>query len=452
MVLLEPCPNGSTVSNCSQIVLVSDLTSGNAEIEQTIAQASGGLPLCTLKDQDEALRRIEVQEFDTVFCASRSGALASTLFLNEVWRRNPNSNRFLLDGFADAGTVVRCLLGGHYFLQTPLTRADVGDALLRAESIKVFVKNDRIRTLLARMRTLPTKPTVYLDVTRELRAPEPSAERVAGIISKDLGISTKLIQVVNSPYYGLNQSIDDVSDAILFLGMETTASVVMSIEAFSRFDKVKPLYFTADRVWKHSQALAETVKKICQIARQGREVSGPACLAARLHDIGKLAFAENFPEEYDALVQSADKRGGLLYELETERFGASHADAGAYLLAVWGLPIPVVSAVSSHHAGFGAFNEMTAATAVHLAEQMFGSRAPIDEIIRCYPPEVGLRGALDQLRLIAPLRMKGDISRPGSIPSENHRGQLDPVEAILPPAASQGGIKKALRSLKRLWS
>jgi putative nucleotidyltransferase with HDIG domain len=292
-----------------------------------------------------------------------------------------------------------------------------------------------------------------LEVMRELRSTEASVERVAAIVSKDLGISTKLVQLVNSPFYGLNQAVAEVQEAIAFLGLSTTINVVMSIEAFSRFDKIKPLYFSADRVWKHSQALGETARKICRVAGRDAEAAGQAYLAALLHDIGKLTLAENFADDYQTLTQTAEKQKRQVYELELETFGASHADAGAYLLAVWGLPISTVHAVSSHHAGFGTFNELTPATVVHLAEQMFGSPDPIEEIIQRYPPEVGLRDSLDQLRLIAPLRMKTGFGQ-----AEGRQAGTAAAPTPVSPQASprestpSSGVSKVFGSLARLWS
>jgi putative nucleotidyltransferase with HDIG domain len=208
----------------------------------------------------------------------------------------------------------------------------------------------------------------------------------------------------------------------MFLGLETIEAIVVSIEAFARFDKTKPHYFTADRVWKHSQSLADSAKKISRLTGGSRDEVSQSYLAALLHDIGKLALAENFPDEYNEVTQSAEKQKRFVFEVETEKFGASHAEAGAYLLALWDLPGPIVQAVSSHHAGFGSFNSQTPASIVHFTEQLFATREPVDDLVKRYAPDLGFRDALDQIRLLAPLRMKTSDS--GATGQQTTRGSV----------------------------
>jgi putative nucleotidyltransferase with HDIG domain len=230
-----------------------------------------------------------------------------------------------------------------------------------------------------------------MELMRELRSSNASAAVVGDLVAKDLAISTKLIQVANSAYYGADQQVSEPGAAVLLLGMETTASLVLSIEAFARFDKLKPLYFSIDRVWKHSQALADLTRKICQAVGCDAEMTGHAYTAGLLHDIGKLALAQNFEEQYHRTVKRAEDNNVPVYSIEREVFGATHPEAGAYLLAVWGLPLPIVRAVADHHLCPESFTSpFSASTAVHLAEQLIAGRKRPDEIVAAYPKEAGL--------------------------------------------------------------
>ena len=71
--------------------------------------------------------------------------------------------------------------------------------------------------------------------------------------------------------------------------------------------------------------------------------------AGLLHDVGQLILATGLPEEYAAVLQGAKDQGRPVWQVEQEHFGATHADVGAYLLALWGLPNPIVEAVAMHH-------------------------------------------------------------------------------------------------------
>jgi len=257
------------------------------------------------------------------------------------------------------------------------------------------------------MRTLPSRPSLYLEIMRELRPNNANAKVVGELVSKDLAISTKLIQVVNSAYYGLAQQVTEPSDAVLLLGLDTTASLVLSIEAFARFDKVKPLYFSIDQIWKHSQALAQAAKKITEVMTHDYDLAKDAFTAGLLHDIGKLTLALNFEEQYQGALKLAEKRKLPACEVESEVFGASHAEAGAYLLSLWGLPFPIIEAVASHHLpAVDIGSKFTAATAVHLAErleneyEMERNGGDTSRIDLNYPSQLGVETHLEELRRI----------------------------------------------------
>src|SRR5262249_8047361 len=161
----------------------------------------------------------------------------------------PKTVRFFLSASIDSDVMVTCVLGAHHFLQKPLDLSALQAALHRADSMNRLLRNERIQSLVSRMRTLPSRPSLYLELMRELLSSNARAITVGELVAKDLAISARLIQVVNSAYYGLQQHVSDPAAAVLLLGLETTSSLVLSIEAFARFDKVKPLYFSMDQVW-----------------------------------------------------------------------------------------------------------------------------------------------------------------------------------------------------------
>ena len=301
--------------------------------------------------------------------------------------------------------MVTCALGSHHFLQKPLDAQTLASALSRADAINQYVRNDRIQSLVSRMRTLPSRPSLYLEVMRELRSPTASAATVGELVEKDLAISTKLIQVVNSAFYGLAQQVTDPAVGVLLLGLETTASLVLSIEAFARFDKVKPIYFSMDKVWKHSQSVAASAKKIAELLSNDQDVARNAFTAGLLHDIGKLALALNFEEQYQGALKLAEKQKLAAFEVEAQVFGETHAETGAYLLSVWGLPLPIVEAVARHHNPARSMDKVfSASTALHIAEQLEYSEDPArrgsrDIIVDFdYPPALQISGRIEELK------------------------------------------------------
>ena len=166
---------------------------GIQEIIETAAQSR----ICVIYEEEQALYLFENETIDSVFCYLTSGVVDAVNFLNQVWERKCKTARFAIGSTIDAETRVRCALGAHEFLQLPFDENAVRTAIERSNAIKQFVQNERVASVLSRMRSLPSKPTIYLEVMRELRSSVASATSVARLISKDLGIATKLLQLAN---------------------------------------------------------------------------------------------------------------------------------------------------------------------------------------------------------------------------------------------------------------
>lgn len=390
-----------------RILFVNDQPADAQDVLALFSQVAPDRGVQLVAAEKEALAALEKNDFEIVIVDVSAGALAGTQFLHEVWKLRPKTVRFLLARSIDQDVMVTCVLGAHHYVQKPLHETSLKAALHRADSINRLVRNDRIQSLVSRMRTLPSRPSLYLEVMRELRSPNASANAVGELVAKDIAISTKLIQVVNSAYYGLQQQVTDPAAAVLLLGLETTASLVLSIEAFARFDKVKPLYFSMDRVWKHCQAVAHSSKRIAELLSNDAEVARSAFTAGLLHDIGKLALALNFEEQYHGALKLAEKQKLSPCEVESQVFGATHAEAGAYLLSLWGLPLPIVEAVANHHLpARDVEKEFTASTALHLAERLEYAEDVARQGLKDitvdldYPSELDLKGRMEELRRI----------------------------------------------------
>lgn len=395
------------MENIRRILLVADDPAENAGLKAIFEQLPAEWKLIFSSAPDDALSQLDQIEFDAVFVDLAAGPGAGTTFLQEVWRKQPKPVRFLLGGSVDQQTIVTCVLGANQFLEKPLDLPKLQAALNRAEAIDRLVRNKKIQTLVSRMRTFPSRPSLYIEVMREIRSSDASPQTVGELVAKDLAISTKLLQVVNSAYYGMAQHVSDPGDAVLMLGLEATASLVLSIEAFARFDKVKPIYFSVDRVWKHSQSVAQTAKKIAEYAAGDAAIAKEAYTAGLLHDIGKLTLALNFEEQYQGALNLAQKQGLPPWEVETEVFGASHAEIGAYLLSLWALPFPIVEAVAAHHTPAAELPpKFSAVTALHLAEKLENEEQPpapgADPLAGLdYPPELRLENCIQTFRELA---------------------------------------------------
>jgi putative nucleotidyltransferase with HDIG domain len=387
------------------ILLLSSEQSEQQSVAEALRTVDPEVQITTVTTPAAAAAALEHGAFDALFIQCAGGAEEGVNFASEVWNRTPQVNRFVLAPEIDAETQIRCVFGAHIYLPTPIDACALRAALELTGAKNAILRSERLQVLISRTRSLPSKPKVYFEVLRELRSPDANVNLVATRIEKDAGIASKLLQVVNSLFYGRAEAVHDLKEAILFLGFEVTASIVLSLEAITRFEKVPSVHELSTRVWAHSQSVAELSRRICQSFGHDTPSCDQAFLAALLHDLGKLVLAQNFPAEFKMIAQRAVKEGKTAAEIEKDILGVSHADAGAYLLAAWGLPLPIVEAVAAHESPASTVNgPFSPAIALHLAEAMTESGKPVEEILADYPAELLLENQMESLAALMPRR------------------------------------------------
>ncbi|MDB6039801.1 MAG: hypothetical protein JWM99_3642 [Verrucomicrobiales bacterium] len=459
MDAVRPMPPKKEITNRGRILVVADDARNLATLREAFEQANIEWEIQLVGTESEGLTALDAVQFEVVIAELALGPLATTQFLNEVWQKCPKTARFLVGTGMQADILVECAIGAHQFLEKPIEPASVKQLLARTHSINQLIQNPNVKTLVSRMRTLPSRPSVSMEVMKELRSHSASAQVVGELIAKDLAISSKLIQVVNSAYYGWAREVSEPGDAVMLLGLEATASLVLSIESFARFDKIKPLYFSIDEVWRHSQRIAQHSKTIAETISGDPTLIKDAFTAGLLHDIGKLALALNFEEEYRNAIGLAQTKNLTTCQAELEVFGACHPEAGAYLLSIWGLPVTIIEAVASHHKRASQMSTpFSAATAVHLAETLeyeeelkHRGNATI-QVDLDYTPDLNLQPQMEILRQVvkgsaAHQKVKVAIPRPieAATPAPAHPpvtvprrpGKILPILAI---AASLVGL------------
>jgi putative nucleotidyltransferase with HDIG domain len=329
-------------------------------------------------------------------------------FLDEVTQRRPEVHRFILADLADKQTLLRCIGAAHQFLAKPCDARKLLAALDRAFRLEVWFANDNVKRLLAQMKKLPSPPTSYFQIIKELQSPDASLENVGAIIAQDPALTAKLLQLVNSAALGLQRQVASPAEAVMFLGVETTKSLVLLAHTFSHFDRISAAGFSIEALWRHSLATGRLARKIAQSENAPNVVLEEAFTAGLLHDLGKLLLAANLPDPFGQACLLARKQYIPICEAEQLLFGTTHAELGAWLAATWGLPLGVIEALALHHHPARFLSKgFCPLTAVHVAnvfdhEQEPNpdglARAPLDAR---YLHEVGLDSRLPVWRDLA---------------------------------------------------
>jgi len=234
----------------------------------------------------------------------------------------------------------------HRFLVKPCNVSELRTTIERMCTLQDLLTNPDIRRIIGAVGELPSLSSTYKHLTRVINDPNASIVKVAAIIEQDVAMTAKVLHLVNSAFFGLARSVTNLSDAVSFLGMETTKNLVLATDAFKAFvpDRRAP-QSTFESLERHAQEAA-CIASAFSLEREERDV---AVIAALLHDIGRLFMASKMPEAFCAAQALAASRPCKLFEAEEELLGTSHAEIGAYLLGLWGLPSVVVEAIAHHH-------------------------------------------------------------------------------------------------------
>jgi putative nucleotidyltransferase with HDIG domain len=264
---------------------------------------------------------------------------------------------------------------------------------------------EELKAFISDMGSLPSLPSLYLQLAEELRSPHVSAARVSRIISKDLAMTSKILQIVNSAYFGLCRQISSVERAILLMGLEMLRTFVLSAEVFSMFEPRKLAGLTVAGLWRHSMNCSNMARRVALAERLSQDKAEEACMAAFLHDIGKLLMANERPEPYRKVSDLVANEALPPHEAEEQIFGFNHAEAGGVLLSRWNLPEPVVDTVLWHHDPSGVGRSSMVSAIVHVTnflehEQNDEVQAQTTSVSKDYLEQIGVTESVERWRAL----------------------------------------------------
>ena len=352
----------------------------------------------TAADGQIAMGLLRQSAFDVVASDMQMPGMSGIELLTEVRKLHPQSSRIIISGVSDQAAAADSLNCTHLFIPKPFEVKTLKATLARIVSLDAYLKDDKLRGLAGKMRTLPSFPMIYLDIIREIESPHSSIENIAKIVSKDPAITAKILQVVNSAAMGLPEKISDPVEAVQQLGMTTVRSLTLSAQVFSSFKPGQLKHFSVDTLWSHLMKCGDLARTIMRRERAEFTESEDAFTAGMLHDIGQLMLAESLPVEFEkALALAADEKIPL-HEAELEIFGATHTGLAAYLFGLWGLPATIVEAVAFRHAPEKSdLKKFSPLTAVHVANALC-DESEAANLNLDYLEEIGVADRLDDWR------------------------------------------------------
>jgi HD-like signal output (HDOD) protein len=339
--------------------------------EWEIFTANGGL---------EALALLEREAMDVIVSDMRMPEIDGAQLLEAVRHRHPHMARIVLSGQSDQEALLRAVGPVHQYLNKPCDLALLKATVGRSRALRAAINDPAIAELAAGMTSLPSLSGLYLKILECLRSSDQSMARLGGIIAQDIGMSARVLQLVNSALFGLTRTVTSPVEAVALLGVNVVRSMTLAIEALNHGAKAHAGGIDPELLWQHSLVVAHLAKAIAQAERQPPDLCDTAFTAGLLHECGLLVLANHLPEQYRA--PAGVDHHSAAYEIPGSvhtHARVSHADVGGYLLSLWGLPDALIEAVVFHHRpGDCPATGFTALTAVHVAEAFERCGATID--------------------------------------------------------------------------
>ena len=328
---------------------------------------------------EPALVELGKASFDVVVSDMRMPGMDGAALLGKVKELYPSTVRLILSGHAEPDAVQRTLAVAHQYLSKPCDVELLRVVIERACNVQAMVDSSSIRALVGRLDKLPSSPKAYFELTELIHKPNCSVSAIAAVIESDSAMSIKMLQLVNSAYFGVGRKTTSISQAINMLGLDLIRGLALSAQVFVALNSVRIQGFSADDLQRSSLFTGELARKLIADRTRTEE----AFTAGMVCDIGQMVLAVGMPDLFGQAVRASKQSGAPLSEAEHELVGTTHAEVGAYLLGVWGIPYSIVEAVAyCHSPSTVASQAFDLVAVVHVADALVGHLTGRDRELR----------------------------------------------------------------------
>ncbi len=350
----------------------------------------------------EALAIMEGSRFDVVISDMRMPGMDGAEFLETVQKRHPHAIRIMLTGQADEHSILRTVGVVHQFLAKPCDPERLKVILTRTGALQDMLSDGGLKDLISQIGKLPSLPTIYSRLQRAIATPGVEIEEIGEIISQDIAMTAKVLQLVNSAFFGIYSRVDSPSRAVTLLGLDTIKVLVLNLELFSQIEVTDDV-FPIDRLCEHSLVVGRMARAIASKESDDKDMISNTFLAGTLHDLGKLILLSSLPKQYRKAIELSRDQNVTMACAEQTTFGSTQSAVGAYLLGLWGFNVPIIEAICFQNCLEKYPSDVfTPTLAVHIAnvmyyryrpEEVFGKSTVFNMPVL---ERLGLQGRLDE--------------------------------------------------------
>ena len=204
-----------------------------------------------------------------------------------------------------------------------------------------------LKQIMSKVRSFPSMPATGAKLLKMLEDPVTSVDEIEDVLRHDPGLTTNVLKLANSAYFGIPSKVSSVKQGVLLLGLKRLIQLVVASCVNTVMDKPVPGYdLPPGDLWRHSIAVSIAAEALVKDKKgiDAEDIFTPALL----HDIGKLILGHFVKDELDDIEKIAGK--GVPYVVaEKMVLGTDHAEVGAQVLTQWSFPPEIIAAVRWHH-------------------------------------------------------------------------------------------------------
>lgn len=297
---------------------------------------------------EEALKILADEKIDVIVTDKYMPLMDGTAVLDKVKETYPHIIRIIITGYIEGSGLASLSKNAHLIFSKPFDMKIIKSKIEKVCHLQRKLNNENLLEIINSIDLLPRQPELYFKLEEELSSPIVSLEEICNIISRDISITAKIMQLVNSGFFSLENEITNLYQAISILGLNTIKSLALYSEVFSSARMSDKALISVEQIWEHSLKVANIAKKMIMQHSHDKKLQDLAYLAGLLHDTGKLILF-NIPEYCDKITKRINEKKIPCHQAEFEILGTTHSEVGAYVLGLWGLPEPVIEAVAYHH-------------------------------------------------------------------------------------------------------
>ncbi len=205
-----------------------------------------------------------------------------------------------------------------------------------------------LTSLSKKITALPTLPAVAQQINNEWKKDSLTAQSLGDIISKDPSLTSRVLQLANSAYYGLPRQVDTVNRAVTVLGFNTIKNLALTVAVFNIFSPLKDSKLDMKGLWHHCLGCAVAAKAIAR-HNGSPSLAEKAFICGIIHDIGQVIIAMNLPDQIENIIREVKQEGKELCEAENLVLGFTHQDMGQLLANKWHFPEKYCQIIQQHH-------------------------------------------------------------------------------------------------------